>query len=187
MQDEPSDEIDKNVARYLEYFADRSNRLFAYYFCIFEFQNDDDYNRPLDECDRTWRLKSIKDSCLHTTLIALRDLDDFLSPRTDKTMRDDLRASDFMLAEDLRFLTKEERICINKYIAHTTSKGAENAGYRWDIHEMISKAIAQCDVFLEMTKSNYGLKNLNTFIMAGVAQAKTKAIWNAIQKEFKTQ
>lgn len=183
MNDESPDELDKKVAPHLEYFSDRSNLLFSYHFCTLEFQNDEDFEADVSENDRAWMLRTIQNACLHTSLIALRDLDDFFTPRTKSTRKDDLRASDFGMETSLRFLLENERTWINKLIAHTTQHGAGKAGYPWDILELISKAVAQCDAFLKWIEDHYSLEHFNTWTAAVAIRAKTKAILQAIQEE----
>lgn len=187
MNDESSDEVDKKFALHLEYFGDRSNLLFSYHFCILEFQNDEDFNGDVSDGTRAWMLKTIQNACLHTSLIALRDMEDFFTPRTENSKPDDLKASDFGMKDALGFLTGEERKWINKLIAHTTHHGAVRARYIWDILELISKAVAQCDAFLEWIKQNYRPDHFYTWTAAVAMQAKTKAILKGIQEESERQ
>jgi hypothetical protein len=87
----------------------------------------------------------------------------------------------------MQFLTTDERNEINKLIAHSTQYGAEKVGHRWDILELISKAVAQCDAFWELIKQKYGLNHFYTWTSATATQARTKAIWKAIQDESHRQ
>ena len=183
MSDDEVDKQDNKIAPYLEYFAERSNLLFSYNFCILAFRGDEGFNKEASDKDRAWMLKTIHNACLHASLIALRDLEDFFTPRNSQTKKDDLRASDFGMSSSLRFLTEQERTWINKLIAHTTQHGPSKVGYRWDILELISKAVAQCDAFLEWIKNNYSIDHFYTWTAAVAIQAKTKAILKAIQKE----
>ena len=187
VNDDPADNLDERIAPHLEYFADRSNLLFAYHFCVLEFRGDEDFHGDPSESDRVWMIKTIQTACLHTSLIALRDLEDFFTPRTKNSKPDDLKASDFGMEIPLRFLTADERNWINKLIAHTTQHGASRVGHRWDILELISKAVAQCDAFLDWIKKNYSLEHFYTWTAAAATQAKTKAILKAIQDESKRQ
>lgn len=175
--------LDKETALHLEYFADRSNLLFSYHFCLLTFQDDKDYQRAPTEGDRSWMINTIQTACLHTSLIALRDIEDFFTPRTSASRADDLKASDFGMEASLCFLTTDERTWINKLIAHTTKQGVERAGQCWDILELISKAMAQCDAFLDWIKQNYNLKDVYTWTAAAAIQAKGRAIMKAIQAE----
>lgn len=161
--------------------------MFSYHFCVLEFQDNADFLGVPSDGDRTWMLKTIQDACLHTSLIALRDLDDFFTPRSKNARPDDLKASDFGMKKALLFLTTEERNWINKLVTHTTQHGAGKLKCRWDILVLISKAVAQCDAFLEWIKQNYSLENFNTWTAAATMQAKTKAILKSIQEESKRQ
>jgi len=184
MNNESADDLDKRVAPHLEYFADRSNLLFAYHFSVAEFKGDKDFSKDVSESNRAWALKTIQNACLHSSLMAVRDLDDFFTPRTSKTQMDDLRASDFGMLKSLRFLIDNERISINKLIAHTTQHGSSNLGYKWDIHELIFKAAAQCDAFLEWIKDSCNSSDhFETWTSALAIQAKTKSILKWAQKE----
>lgn len=187
MSDESADEIDNRLAPHLEYFADRSNLIFAYHFSVIEFMDDEDFVGESTDNDRAWSLKTIKHACMNASLMALRDLDDFFTPRTSKTRNDDLRASDFGMDETRQYLSSNERVWINKRIAHTTKHGAMTRGYRWEILELISKAVAQCDSFLEWIKNYYSIDHLNIWMTAAGMQAKTKAILKAIQDESARQ
>jgi len=181
MSNESAVEVDKKDAPHLEYFAERSNLLFSYHFCVLEFRDDEDCRREASENDRTWMLKTIQSACLHTSLIALRDLEDFFTPRTSGSKPDDLKASDFGMEDKLGFLTSDERQLINKLIAHTTKLGAAAVGHRWDLLELISKAVSQCDQFLDWVKENYSSEHFHIWTAAVATQAKTKVILKAIQ------
>jgi len=126
----------------LEYFAERLNLVFSYFFCTLEFSKDDDLSGDAGKSDRAWALQTIQNACLHTTLIALRDLDDFLTPRTTGCRPDDLKASDLGFRRSLSFLGKSERTAINKNIAHSTLPGAFAAGFRWKVFELAKKGIS---------------------------------------------
>jgi len=186
MNNESADDLDKRVAPHLEYFADRSNLLFAYHFSVAEFKGDKDFSKDVSESNRAWALKTIQNACLHSSLMAVRDLDDFFTPRTKDAQPDDLRASDFGMQTPLSFLTKDERKWINKLIAHTTQHGVVKMKFQWDVLELISKAVAQCTAFLEWIKNNYSSSDhFNTWTAALGIQAKTKAIFGWIQIESK--
>jgi len=183
VSDDSAGELDRITAPHLEYFADRCNLLFSYHFCILEFRDDEDLTKERGENDRVWMLKTIQTACLHTSLIALRDLDDFFTARTPQTKKDDLRASDFGMGGSFTFLTADNRKWINKLIAHTTKHGAAQLGYQWALLDLIAQAVAQCDAFLEWIKKNYSLDHFYTWTAAVAIQAKTKAILKAVQDE----
>ena len=182
MNDEEPSVLDKRMSPHLLYFADRTNLLFAWHFCTLEFLEDEDFALCASENDRAWSLKTIQNACLHTTLMSIRDLDDFFTPRNERTKKDDLRASDFNFNGSHSFLSRDERQKINKLIAHTTQVGATQLGYRWDLLELITKSVMQCDTFLDWIKETYSAAHLDTYIAALTTQAKTKAILAYIKK-----
>lgn len=185
MRSEHSLEGDDGISPHMEYFAERVNLLFSYYFCFLEIHGDEDLQDDPSVNARTWMLQTMQTACLHTSLIALRDLDDFFTPRTPKSKKDDLKASDFGVNDSLKFLTGTERRSINKLIAHTTRLGASNQLYSWDILELIAKAISQVDQFLDIIKKEYGLlEHFNTYTAAIVLQKKTKSIFDYIKREI---
>jgi hypothetical protein len=96
---------DRRLAPLLEHFQERLNLLFSYFFCTAEFEADADLLGDPAKNDRSWVLQTIQNACLNTTLIALRDFDDFLIPRNHRTEPDDIKASDFGLNQNLGFLS----------------------------------------------------------------------------------
>jgi hypothetical protein len=76
---------DEQISHMIAFFADRLNLVFAHFFCTIEFNGDQDFSAlPTQENLKDARilgLRTIRGACLHTTLIALRDLDDVLTPR----------------------------------------------------------------------------------------------------------
>ncbi len=100
---------------------------------------DEDFTANPAKNGRAWSLQTIHSACLHTTLLALRDLDDVLTPRANQSPPDDLKICDFGFPHSLTFLTKSERRSINKKIAHSTLPGAELPSYRWDVFELLTK------------------------------------------------
>ena len=176
---------DESVLVHLEYFADRLNLVFSYFFCTLEFRDDEDFVGEPGKSDRTWALKTIQNACLHTTLIALRDLDDFLRPRTLHSEADDLKASDFGFPNPASFLATSEREAINKNIVHSTLRGVDAVGFRWDVFELATKGIRQAMQFLEWAEKHFGSeKNYAvTRINAYVCRRKTQEIYDYIRKE----
>jgi hypothetical protein len=169
-------ETDNRLGPLLEYFAERLFRVYAHFFCVFEFEEDEDVRGDPGRNDRTWSLRTIQNACSHESLIALRDLDDFLTPRTSKSKPDDLKASDFGYPESRGFLTISERESINKLVAHTTMVGAQSKGFRWDIWELTSKCVAQSFEFLKWAESHYGLSHFLLFTAAIGCRTKTQKI-----------
>jgi hypothetical protein len=176
---------DDSVSVRLEYFADRLNLVFSYFLCTLEFRDDKDFAGAPGKRDRTWALKTIQNACLHTTLIALRDLDDFLGPRTRYSRPDDLKACDFGFPHLASFLTKSEREAIDKNIVHSTLPGVGAVGFRWDVFELATKGIRQAMQFLEWAEKHFGSeKNYAvTRINAYVCRRKTQEIYDYIRKE----
>src|SRR5438552_17076761 len=86
---------DEALINLVGYFAERVNRVFAYFYCVIMFEDDDDFTANPFDNGRAWGLQTIRGACLHTTLIALRDLDDVMKPRTPNIRDGDLRLSDF--------------------------------------------------------------------------------------------
>lgn len=174
---------DETVSAQLEYFAERLNLVFSYFFCTLEFREDEDFAGEPGKSDRTWALQTIQNACLHTTLIALRDLDDFLSPRSPRSKPDDLKASDFGFPHSASFLAESERTAINKNIAHSTLPGVRTVGFRWDVFELATKGIRQAMLFLEWAEKHFGMDHFLTKSAALVCRRKTQAIYDYIAKE----
>jgi len=180
MTDGPTD--DEKLARLLEHFAERLNLVFAYFFCTLEFEDDEDFAGNPGTSNRTWALQTLQKACLHTTLVALRDLDDFFAPRTEKSRQDDLRASDFGYPGSLTFLGLSEREAINKIIVHSTLPGANAGETRWDIFEMATKCVKQSDQFLEWTEQHLASDAFLTWTAATVCRRKTQAIYGYVAR-----
>jgi len=169
-------DTDDRLAPLLEYFAERLNRVFAHFFCALEFEEDEDARDDPAKNDRAWSLQTIQNSCAHASLIAIRDLDDFLTPRSSKSKSDGLKASDFGYLEAKSFLATSEREAINKLIAHTTIVGAKAQSFRWDIWELTSKCVSQSLEFLKWVESYYGLSHFMLFTAALGCRKKTEKI-----------
>lgn len=175
---------DAKLAPLLEYLGERINRVFAYYFCVFEFKDNEDMRDDPSRNDRAWLLQTIGNACLDTTLIALRDIDDFLTPRSLKKAKiDDIRASDFGYMESHTFLTQSDREHINKLIAHTTTAGAHAQGFRWDVLELTSKGISQIQAFLEWVVKEYAANHFYLPTAAFVIQNRTRKHFLFITQE----
>ena len=117
------------------------NLVFSFFYCLVEFENDEDFQANPAKNGRARALQTIRTACLHSTLIALRDLDNVLTPRAPKSEVDDLKVSDFGYPAGHSFLGKSERTRINKMIAHATLPGAEVPAHRWAIWELATKGI----------------------------------------------
>lgn len=175
---------DDELGPLLEYFAERLSRVYSHFFCALEFEEDEDARGDPGKNDRTWALQTIQNGCTHASLIAIRDLDDFLTPRDSKSKPDDLKASDFGYSESRSFLTTSERVAINKLIAHTTVVGAQSQGFSWDIWELTSKCVAQSLEFLKWIESHYGLTHFILFTAALGCRTKTQKIHEYLAAEL---
>lgn len=183
---------DESAANQLEYLSDRLLRVFAHFFFVREFRHDKNFGRNPVENSRALILHVIGDACLDETLLALRDIDDFLLPRNDKqrqnrkARKDDLLASDFGFSENKSFLSNSEREAINKFVAHTTKQGPEVYQYSWDVWELASKCIAQCSAFLQWVENQYSLSHWLLSTAAHSCKANTQNIYAALYSERKS-
>lgn len=140
------------------YFSERLNLVFAYFYCIIEFEEDEDFTADPTENGRAWSLKTIRHACRNTTLIALRDLDDVFLPRSSKARRSwpsDFKISDFGYPKGLTFLADAERDRINEEIAHSTLPGSALRTQPWDIFELATKGIQQSLEFLDWAGKHF--------------------------------
>jgi len=145
---------DEKISHMIAFFTDRLNLVFAHFYCTFEFDGDADFSTPTAIINsRASALRIIQSACQHTTLTALRDIDDVLSIRR-KIKPDDLRISDFGFSHGLDFLSPSERENIHKIIVHSTLAGAEPPSRRWDIFDLTTKCIYQSFEFLEWIERN---------------------------------
>lgn len=167
------EDADDRLGPLMEYFGERLNRTFAYFLCVLEFEDDEDFLADPTGNARAWSLLTIKNACMDGTLIALRDLDDFLTeecpPKNSKrrqAQKDDIRAFRFGYPGSHTFLTEQERTKINKLIAHTTTEGAASQGFRWDVLELVTKGVSQCHAFLKWIEEEYGLAHFNLYTAA---------------------
>lgn len=173
---------DEKIAQQLEHFAERLNLVFAYFFCALEFEDDEDSHADPGMNDRAWAMKTIQNACLHTSLVALRDLDDFFAPRTKNSRPDDLKASDFGYPGSLTFLVVSERKAIDKVIVHSTLPGSEAGGSRWDIFDLATKCVKQSDRFLDWTEKRFVSDAFLTWTAAVFCRHKTKAIYGYVAR-----
>lgn len=178
---------DERLGMLLEYFAERLNLAYAYFFCAFEFKEDADAVGDPAANDRAWSLQTIKNAGLAATLLAVRDLDDFLTPRNSRSKSDDLKASDFGYSNSLGFLSESERISINKLIVHSTTTGAQSQGLRWDVWELTSKCRAQSFEFLRWVESHYGFSRFSLVTAAICCRTKTQKIHEFFSAEIERQ
>jgi len=179
---------ESELVSHLEYFSDRLLRVFSHFFFVVEFHEDKDFlHPPSRENSRAIMLHVMGDACLNETLMALRDLNDFLIPREcpsrkSKAKANDLLASDFGCLEKKTFLSETERTDINQLVAHTTKRGPEVYQYPWDVWELASKCIAQCSSFLQWIEQQYSTHFL-LFTAALNCRATTQKIYNALESQ----
>jgi hypothetical protein len=179
------EQIDAKLAPLMEHFAERLNRVFAYFWCALEFEHDEDLRAEPTHNHRAWTLQTIENACIDSTLMGLRDLDDFFTPRPPGPRTDDLKACDFGYTGRHSFLTQSERRKINKIIAHTTTVGAASRGYRWDVLELASKGISQAWMFLQWVEKEYGIPHVMLYTAALAIRKRTEAQMALITQEAK--
>lgn len=143
---------DERLSPLLNYFDERVMRVFDCQLCRLMFEGDEDMRDSPAENPRAWVLRGIHDACLDSTLMALRDLDDFFTPGRGRP--DDLKASVFGFEKNCKFLTASERESIDKLVAHSTLRGAQKQP-GWDILELVSKGVSQSQNFLDWIIATY--------------------------------
>jgi hypothetical protein len=142
----------------VHHFAGRLFLVFSYAFFKAEFKNELSLLQNPKMYGRGLRIPAIHDACVNTTLMAIRDLDEFFTPHKSRT--DDVKASDLGLGKDLKFLSKSERENINKMIMHSTTVAAyANQPIQLDVGELSSKCVSQSFYFFKWVKENYKGKN----------------------------
>lgn len=92
---------------------------------------------------------TIKNACVESVLLSVRDLDDFFRPRTNRDRDSDLRATDFFGYQSPGpFLSSAERESINQHIAHLTYHPVwtrttgitPDSQQNWNTAELVGKA-----------------------------------------------
>lgn len=169
----------------IEHFSSRLFLVFSCFFFTVEFKKErNSLNEPEMSRRGLWILPTIHDACLNTTLMAIRDIDDFLTPRTGDSRKDDLKASDLGFKEGLGFLGKTERERINKLIMHSTRVAAYgNKETSWDIGELTSKCVSQSLYFLRWVQANYkSAKHQKVWAAASFYTTQTEAILEYAKK-----
>lgn len=171
-----SDQTDSRLSPNLEYFTECLNLVFSYFFFTLEFEHDEALTAKPGKDSRAWAVQTIHNACLHTTLIALRQLDEFLTPRRSNSRPDDLKASDFGMAKRLAFLSEQERKDVDKLIAHITLHGVQSQRLAWHVHELATKAVSQCLAFLRWIENQYGVSHFLLYTAAVACRKKTESI-----------
>jgi hypothetical protein len=175
------EQTDERLSSLLEYFGERVSRVFDCHFCLMIFEDDEAMRESPAQNPRTWALQGIQNACVDSTLLALRDLDDFLTPGRGKP--DDLKASHFGFRKDCHFLTKTERESINKLIAHSTLAGAQRQASGWDVLELVSKGVSQSLEFLKWIIVTY-IGHFNLWTAAIQTQRTLESRLNYITTEM---
>lgn len=107
--------------------------------------------------DEKFAVLAVKNACVESALLSVRDIDDFFRHRTSKTRDSDVRAEDFFgYRSPGPFLSDEERGSINQWIAHLTyepvwggnSGIAPDSVRDWDTAELVGKAARSVFDFL---------------------------------------
>lgn len=154
---------DDSRAEIVEHFGSRLFQVFSYFFFSVEFKKDEKFIQEFTQNPgpdiRGIGLLVIQGACLNSTLVAIRDIDDFFKPRDAKSRNTDLKASDLGHAEGLEFLTADERKRISTIIVHSTDSAVKNWDTSWDIQELISKCVSQSLHFLNWAVTNYPGEN----------------------------
>ena len=123
---------------------------------------------------------TIKNSCVESVLLSVRDLDDFFRPRTDKDRDSDLRASDFFGYQSPGpFLSDAERASINQWIAHltyypvwTSTTGIQpDTPRNWNTAELVGKAARA--VFKFMDHLHHHLSQRNSDRVSDIQKVRT--------------
>ena len=173
----------------LGYFSERVNLVFSYFYCVNEFEEDEDFTAKPFENGRAWALQTIRAACLHTTLLALRDLDDVFTPREVKESKKlrrsrstDFKISDFGYPNGLSFLATSERNRINEEIAHSTLPGSAQLAGRWDIFELATKGIRQSLEFLQWAEKHFAASHVTVGWDALYCRTRTQKIYDYFAK-----
>jgi len=126
-------------------------------FCIFFWDGIGEPNLALLPVEVN---DAFKNACLESSLIQLRAFDDFCCSR--RLRDDDLVPDNFPgLTSNVGFLTGQDRLEINKRIAHFTLHGADRVPYGYDYRRYLAGAIPQalrfCQYLLDHMELDEGL------------------------------
>ena len=128
---------------------------------------------------------TIKNAALESSLMSIRDLDDFFLSRTD-ARQDDLIASDYGFPPNRNFLSADERDAINKKLAHLTYRSSQELRQdplrknprRWNNAEMANRATICLLEFLDHLESVFFSKDTAQVGIVRIAR-------NSIQKTLR--
>jgi hypothetical protein len=175
---------DAELGSAMEYFAERLNRVFSYFFFVIEYTDDEDLKGDPSDSGRVWMLKTMQNACMEMTLIAIRDLEDVLSERRGCQRESDFKAVDLGYPRPASFLTKAERDGINETIAHTTTKGPAAVGWKWEMWDLATRAISQSLDFLNWFEGHYGISYYHAYTAALLCRTQTEKIQSVLASEF---
>ncbi len=108
--------------------------------------------------DQTIAIVTIKNACVESTLISVRDIDDFFRPRSANSRDSDLRSTDFDGYQSPGpFLSNPERDSINQWVAHLTYQPvwtgttgiAPESAQTWDTAQFVGRAAHAVFGFLD--------------------------------------
>src|SRR5438552_658038 len=99
--------------------------------------------------DNQFEVESVRNACVESVLMSVRDLDDFFRPKTTNDRESDFRAADFNgYTSPVPFLSAAERDSINQWVAHLTYQPvwtnttgiAPDTSRVWNTVELVGKA-----------------------------------------------
>lgn len=153
---------DKQAELLVHHFGDRVMLVFAWLFFAVEYEGDPDLpSKSWLSIRGTSVLPTVQNACLIATLMAVRDIDDFFTPRDAchkmgrRTLASDLKASDLGFDANLNFLTAGERKRTNQELVHSTHHAAYgNPNEQWQIGKLVEKCTSQSLRFLSWAQSS---------------------------------
>jgi hypothetical protein len=140
---------------------------------------------------------TIRNSCVESVLLSVRDLDDFFRPRTKWDRDSDVRVSDFgSYSSPGPFLSEAERNSINQWVAHLTYQPvwtgttgiAPDPEQNWNTAELVGKAtravicfLSHLELELRLTRASEadGLRKVRTMFERELQNMETIAALEA--------
>jgi hypothetical protein len=143
---------EEDKKRAVDLFLNRLEQTFVFYFWA-------KYIQPMlsKHLDFKHYIEAVQNACIQSTLICIRDLDDFFTT-ADKIFENDLRAQDFIGYKSLgSFLTEEERNKIHHWIVHLTYQGiwtsmtgiAPDKNVDWNLKDLLEKMTRRASHFMD--------------------------------------
>jgi hypothetical protein len=127
---------------------------------------------------RVGEIQLLENAALESTLMSLRDIDDFFDD-VSASKPDDLRVADFgVFAHSGRYLTRTERQILNKALAHLTDFRITEAPEvdTIDGTEAIAKAVNKIEKFLEFLANEFSLTHPH--LIEGIENTKQLMLLN---------